>query len=59
MRKTSSRKPTQPTPEVQTSAPMKRDVIAALSRDEFAGQGGSFVFDPNTGKRTRRPPAEK
>lgn len=55
-----SRKTAPPKQEVQTSAPAPQDpVVAALTSDEFAGQGGSFVFDPETGKRTRQPPAEK
>jgi hypothetical protein len=58
MRKTKSQP--QPASEVQTSAPTPQDpVVAALTSDEFAGQGGSFVFDPETGKRARQPPAKE
>lgn len=57
MRKTN--KANQPDPTVQTSVPeLRAKVVPALIKDEFAGQGGSFVFNPKTGKRTRRP-AEK
>lgn len=29
-----------------------KTVLQAIKTDEYAGQGGSFVFDPATGKRT-------
>lgn len=32
---------------------MNADKPLPWAGDEFEGQGGSFVFDPKTGKRTR------
>lgn len=41
---------------VQTSAhPAPDALIAVLTTDEFAGQGGSYVYDAAAGKRTRQP----
>lgn len=28
------------------------DLIKAITHDEYAGSGGSYVFNPTTGKRT-------
>lgn len=28
------------------------DLMKAITTDEYAGQGGSYVYDPKTGKRT-------
>lgn len=33
------------------AAPVKT-ALEAITTDEYAGQGGSYVFDPATGKRT-------
>lgn len=30
-----------------------------LATDEHAGKGGSYIFDPATGSRTRVPPEDK
>jgi len=30
----------------------KPDVLEAIVKDEYAGQGGSYLYDPVTGKRT-------
>ncbi len=32
------------------------DLMKAITTDEYAGQGGSFIYDPKTGKRM---PAEE
>jgi hypothetical protein len=51
-----TRKPL-PASLVQTSAPQPdqhAELLAAHTTDEFAGQGGSYIFDPATGKRTRQ-----
>jgi hypothetical protein len=32
------------------------DAKPILNSDEYAGKGGSFVYDPATGKRTPVPP---
>ncbi|MFC7518694.1 hypothetical protein ACFQUU_27155 [Herbaspirillum sp. GCM10030257] len=45
MKKTDTSKP-QPAPE-----PVK-DASKVLTTDEHAGRGGSYVFDPATGKRS-------
>lgn len=43
--KTDSREAAKP------AAPQK-DVLETIATDEHAGKGGSYVFDPLTGKRT-------
>lgn len=46
---------------VQTSVPKPdkhAEMVAAHATDEFAGQGGSYIFDPATGRRHRRPDPE-
>jgi hypothetical protein len=30
-------------------------MMKTITADEFAGQGGSYIYDPTTGKRTRVP----
>lgn len=37
-----------PQPETNT----KQALASAIATDEYAGQGGDYVFDPATGKRT-------
>lgn len=41
---------------------MSNDVIDVILNDEHAGKGGSYIYDPETGKRTLvddAPPASK
>ena len=38
--------------------PEPADVDAAIMQDEYAGKGGSYIFDPLTGKRTPTPNIE-
>ena len=42
---------TKPDSKESVSAPAP-DVLKVISTDEHAGKGGSYVFDPLTGKRT-------
>lgn len=39
------------------AAPVKT-AVDVLARDEFAGKGGSYIFDPNTGTRSPVPQPE-
>lgn len=36
----------------------KKAAIDVLARDEFAGKGGSYIFDPITGTRSPAPQPE-
>ena len=38
--------------EAAVPAAPQKTALEAIKTDEYAGQGGSFVFDPATGKRT-------
>lgn len=44
-------------PDVAPEKPADKHSTAAMMKvvasDEFAGQGGSYLYDPATGKRTR------
>lgn len=40
-------------PESADGATAPLDSAAAIVSDEYSGLGGSYVFDPATGKRTR------
>lgn len=40
-------------PDVAGGAPAPHDSATAIASDEYSGLGGSYVFDPATGKRTR------
>lgn len=45
-------KPTEaiePQPDTSSTEAM----MQVIATDEFAGQGGSYIYDPATGKRTR------
>jgi hypothetical protein len=41
-----------PASQVVVPAAPAKDVLEVIATDEHAGKGGSFVFDPLTGKRT-------
>lgn len=41
------------TTETSSSPDASADLIAVITSDEFAGQGGSYTYDPATGKRTK------
>ena len=49
-----TKKTTEPQAEATPKTPA--DVIAS---DEFAGKGGSYIFDPKTGTRSPAPQPEK
>ena len=36
----------------EAAKPAAPNVLEAIKTDEYAGQGGSYAFDPATGKRT-------
>ncbi|WP_439685103.1 hypothetical protein MNJPNG_06370 [Cupriavidus oxalaticus] len=40
-------------PDAAGGAPAPQDSAVAIASDEYSGLGGSYVFDPATGKRTR------
>lgn len=46
-----------PTPPVApTERAPEHDLLKVIATDEYRGQGGSYVFDPATGKRTPAQP---
>lgn len=46
--------PAEEAPRVSDAAASsaRDDLIKAITRDEYAGNGGSYVFNPTTGTRT-------
>jgi|GEM_PF-3062652 len=40
------------------AAEVKADLVNAMKTDEFAGKGGSYIFDPITKTRTLAPAEE-
>ncbi|MDF3024805.1 MAG: hypothetical protein K0R10_2166 [Alphaproteobacteria bacterium] len=47
-----AKKKTDSAQEAATPAAPAKSALDAIRVDEYAGQGGSYLFDPATGKRT-------
>jgi hypothetical protein len=50
-KQTETKQPATETEDANSTDAMMKTIAA----DEFAGQGGSYIYDPATGKRTRVP----
>jgi len=47
------------TTEAKTAPAHQKQAADVISSDEFAGKGGSYIFDPKTGTRSPAPQPEK
>lgn len=47
-----TKKKTDSAQEAAAPATPAKDALDAIRTDEYAGKGGSYLFDPITGKRT-------
>ena len=47
------------TTEAKTAPAHQKQAADVISSDEFAGKGGSYIFDPTTGTRSPAPQPEE